>query len=972
MKQIWAIARKELEAYFASPLASIFTGTFLCLSLFVFFWMETFFARNIADIRPLFRWLPILLIFLVAALTMRLWSEEQKMGTIEILLTLPVRICHIVAGKFLAALALVVIALILTSGLPITVSFMGDLDWGPVFAGYLGAGLMAAAYVAIGLFISSKTDNQIIALISTVLVCGAFYLIGSNQITDFFGNQPGEILRAIGTGSRFESIERGVIDLRDLIYYLSLTLFFLILNIFSLDKKRWSNGANTARYRKNAWLAVILAGLNLVALNVWLSPFHSARADLTSQREYSISQVTRDLVTSLDEPLLIRGYFSAKTHPLLATLIPRIKDTITEYSILSGGKVIAEFVDPREDEEIEAEANRAYGIKPVPFQIAGRYEASVINSYFDILIKYGDQYETLGFGDIIEVQARKDGTLDVQLRNLEYDLTRSIKKAVYGFQNVESIFEETDNKILLTAFITRESLPDALSELPERITRVAEELQELSKGKLEFTMIDPDIKESPVTRKELQERYGLQPLAFSIFSGETFYLHLVLQVGEEINRIYPAGDMTEADIRTEIEAALKRSVSGFLKTVGLWTPSEKPSPDLYGRMQPPISSYQFLKTKLKENYTVKLVDLVSGRIPGDVDTLLIIAPQGMTDKERFAADQYLMRGGALIVAAGNYALDRAGHGSGLSLRRIDGGLKEMLASYGVDVCENLVLDTQNEPFPVPVTRDLGGFQIQEIHQVDYPYFVDVRKDGMDKESPILSGIAAVTMHWVSPIETDQVKNQDRNLTVLLTSTENAWLNDATDIQPDFERYPEIGFPVEGERKSRILAVTLKGRFESCFKDKPSPFSGEEPTGKEPEKKEKEPEEEGDREPAMQTISSSPNSARLVVIGSGEFVNDTIINISRMSGQNRFLNGLDLLENLIDWSVEDEDLLAIRSRGYHAKILKPMIKAEQTFWETTNYVIVILSLAVIAVFSVWTRKRQKPMMLSGLPDNTHAQ
>jgi ABC-2 type transport system permease protein len=148
--------------------------------------METFFARNIADIRPLFRWLPILLIFLVAALTMRLWSEEQKMGTIEILLTLPVRICHIVAGKFLAALALVVIALILTSGLPITVSFMGDLDWGPVFAGYLGAGLMAAAYVAIGLFISSKTDNQIIALISTVFVCGAFYLIGSNQITDFF------------------------------------------------------------------------------------------------------------------------------------------------------------------------------------------------------------------------------------------------------------------------------------------------------------------------------------------------------------------------------------------------------------------------------------------------------------------------------------------------------------------------------------------------------------------------------------------------------------------------------------------------------------------------------------------------------------------------------------------------------------------------------------------------------------------
>ena len=171
-------------------------------------------------------------------------------------------------------------------------------------------------------------------------------------------------------------------------------------------------------------------------------------------------------------------------------------------------------------------------------------------------------------------------------------------------------------------------------------------------------------------------------------------MHVVLQVGEEINRIYPAGDMTEADIRTGIEAALKRSVSGFLNTVRLWTPSEEPSPDPYGRMQPPISSYQFLRRKLKENYTVKPLDLASGRIPGDVDTLLIIAHQQMTGKERFAADQYLMRGGALIVAAGNYALDRAGHGSGrYPFAGSMGVFKEMLASYGVDVCENLVVDT---------------------------------------------------------------------------------------------------------------------------------------------------------------------------------------------------------------------------------------------------------------------------------------
>lgn len=954
MNQIWTIAHKELKSSFGSPLASIFVGAFLLISLFIFFWMETFFARNIADIRPLFRWLPLLLIFLVSALTMRLWSEEQKVGTLEILLTLPVRLYHLVLGKFIAALALVGIALMVTLGLPITVSFIGELDWGPVFGGYLGAMLMAGAYVSIGLYLSSKTDNQIIALISTVLVCGAFYLIGSGQITDFLGNRPGELLRAFGTGSRFESIERGVIDLRDVIYYVSLTVFFLILNIFSLDKKRWSNGSNTMSYRKNASLTVILAGLNLLAFNIWLSPLYAIRADLTARQEYSISQVTRDLLSTLEEPLLIRGYFSGKTHPLLAPLIPRIRDMIAEYGVVGGNTIITEFVDPRENEELEEEAHRVYGIKPMPFQIAGRYEASVVNSYFDILVKYGDQYETLGVRDIIEIQARKDGSLDVQLRNLEYDLTRSIKKVVHGFQSVESIFEGIDKEVSFMAFITPDTLPDAFKELPARIEKVAGEFQDRSEGKFRFEMIDPDAKGSSITREDMERIYGLRPLAFSLFSDKTFYLHLLLRVGDELQRIYPAGDMSEADISNEIEAALKRSAAGFLKTVGVWTPKEDPSPYAYGGMQRPMSSYEFVREKLRENFTVKTVDLSSGRIPGDVDVLLIIAPQKMSDKERFAADQYLMRGGALIVAAGNYTLARE---AGLSLRKIDNGLREMLEHYGASVEDTLVLDTQNEPFPVPVTRNVGGFQVREIHQVDYPYFVDVRQDGMEQKNPVVSGLSAVTMHWTSPLEIDQEKNKHREVTALLSSSPESWVRSTTDIQPHFQRYPGIGFPVEGEQKSRILTVSLKGSFESYFKDKPSPLFEEE--GKDPGNKKK----EKDKPPVVSTVTLSPDSSRLVVMGSAEFLNDTIINISRTLGQDRFLNGLEFLENLIDWSVEDEDLLAIRSRGSHARILEPLTRAQQNFWEWMNYAAVIISLSLVAVFSVWSRKKEQPMALT---------
>ena len=192
MKQTLSITRKELSAYFGSPMALIFVGVFLAVTLFVFFWVG---APSSPAASPTCArsssWMPILLIFLVAALTMRQWSEEQRSGTLEVLLTLPVSNWQLVLGKFLAVMALVAVSLALTLFLPITVSLIGNLDWGPVVGGYLAALLLAGAYAAIGLFISSRTDNQIVALILTVLVCGLFYVVGSTGITGLLGRTTG-------------------------------------------------------------------------------------------------------------------------------------------------------------------------------------------------------------------------------------------------------------------------------------------------------------------------------------------------------------------------------------------------------------------------------------------------------------------------------------------------------------------------------------------------------------------------------------------------------------------------------------------------------------------------------------------------------------------------------------------------------------------------------------------------------------
>jgi ABC-2 type transport system permease protein len=950
-RQSRSIARKELSAYFGSPIALIFVGVFLVATLASFFWIGKFFSRGIADVRPLFRNMPLLLILLVPALTMRQWSEEERAGTLEVLLTLPVRRASLVFGKFAAVVALVAVALALTLFLPISVNMLGNLDVGPVVGGYLAALLMASAYAALGLFVSSRTDNQIVALIVTVLLCVILYGAGTRVLAENVGEPLTTILRAVGTGSRFESIERGVIDLRDLTYYLSLTALFLVLNVVSLDVKRWSTGAYTAAYRRDAVIRVVLVGANLLALNVWLFPIHVLRADLTQYKEYSLSPVTRDLIRSLQEPLLIRAYVSEQTHPLLAPLVPTLRDMLREYEVASGGRIEAEAVDPRDDEDLEIEANQVYGIRPAAFRISGRYEDSVINSYFDILIRYGDQSEVLGFQDLIEVEQIGGLQLEVRLRNLEYDLTRSIKKVVYGFQSLDAVFAGMEEPVKLTLVVTPATLPESLQGVPEVVRTVAQEIAAESGGKFTFGVIDPDDPSAAMSRQGLYDAFGLQPFAVSLFSADTYYLSMLLEIGGEVQVLYPGSNVSEADLRTEIESALKRSAPGFLKTVGLWHPSEEPVPDPYtGSSSPPISTWGQMRTQLSENYTVKTVDLASGRVPGDVDVLVVVAPKGMTDKERFAVDQYLMRGGAVVVGAANYMLSPQQYGGGIMMEQIEDGLGEVLAHYGVMVEQAMVMDPQNEPFPIQVPRQVGGVSVIEMQQIGYPFFVDVRRDGMAGESPIVANLPAVTLQWSSPLQIDESANEGREVTVLLRSTANSWLRTDLNVNPSLDLYPELGFPIEGERTSRPLAVSIRGSFGSYFSGQPSPFEGAEAG-----------EESGEAQPVVGTIEASPGSARLVVVGSGEFLDDVVLDISKSQFPDRYRNNLQLLQNAVDWCLEDEDLLSIRSRGTYARLLRPMQEAEQRRWELGNYVVALLGLFAIAVVWYWWRRNEQPVI-----------
>src|SRR6056297_2223902 len=232
---IYVLFKKELMGYFNSPIAYIFLAVFLVAGNWLFF--SNFFAVGQATMQSYFVFLPWVFLFLAPAITMRLWAEERKMGTNEFLLTLPVTDWQVVLAKFLGALVFVIIALFLSLTLPLTVSNLGNLDGGPVWGGYVGAVFLAGAYLSLGLFISSLTKNQIIAFVLGLAACFFFFVIGANFVLVQAPSFLAPMMKFLGLGSHFDSVAKGVIDSKDIIYYLTFIFFFLWLNVRVIEKR---------------------------------------------------------------------------------------------------------------------------------------------------------------------------------------------------------------------------------------------------------------------------------------------------------------------------------------------------------------------------------------------------------------------------------------------------------------------------------------------------------------------------------------------------------------------------------------------------------------------------------------------------------------------------------------------------------------------------------------------------------------
>jgi ABC-2 type transport system permease protein len=231
---LFTIARRELKAYFLSPIAYIVGIVFLVATGWFFF--SVFFLQGRADLRSFFTLLPLVFSLVIPAITMRLLSEEFAIGTYETLITLPVATTDVLVGKFLAALCFVIVMVVPTVSYPIFVSAVGDLDWGPVLGGYVGTILLAALYCAIGVFASALSKNQIVAFIIGIALCGFLTLI--DKVLVLLPRSLTDILQFIGADYHFQNVARGVLDSRDIVYFVSVTFLALFATKVAMDEQR--------------------------------------------------------------------------------------------------------------------------------------------------------------------------------------------------------------------------------------------------------------------------------------------------------------------------------------------------------------------------------------------------------------------------------------------------------------------------------------------------------------------------------------------------------------------------------------------------------------------------------------------------------------------------------------------------------------------------------------------------------------
>jgi len=414
MRNFWVIFSREMKAYFSSLIAYIFVIVFVVLTCGLY--MASFFLAERAEMRAFFSLLPIVLMVFVPAITMRLWAEDKKMGTIELLLTFPMKSWQILLGKFVASFAFLAIALAGTVTLPIIVSVLGRPDPGPIIGGYVGSLLLGGFFLSLGLFVSGLCKDQIVAFILSVVACFFFFFVGTDFFTTviggWFSGAATFLHDYVGLTRHFDGIQRGIIDVRALLYFVSMTVLFLALNAIYVEGR--------LRPKAKAMFAgaTVLLSVAAVMVNVVAAGFRPGRFDLTDAKIYTVSKAAKDILKGLKDNVRVSYYVSPKDKmpPTYKTLQQDVTDKLEEFRIASNERLhYSVYVyDPTDDPETAQKLEKK-GVGPFQTTIVARDELSHKLIYSAIMISYAEKKD--------EILPR---VTPGNFTNLEYDLISKV------------------------------------------------------------------------------------------------------------------------------------------------------------------------------------------------------------------------------------------------------------------------------------------------------------------------------------------------------------------------------------------------------------------------------------------------------------------------------------------------------------------------------------------------------------------
>ncbi|MCP4633122.1 MAG: hypothetical protein GY855_09365 [candidate division Zixibacteria bacterium] len=414
MKDLITIFKREFAAYFNVPIAYIFIVVFIMVNSGLF--MTSFFLAETADMRGFFGLLPLTMIIFIPAITMRLWAEDRRSGTLALLQSFPMKSNYLVLGKFTASFLFFLVSLAGTLVLPIMISFLGSPDQGPIWGGYIGSALLGAFFLSIGLFISGLFRDQIVAFILAMVVCFGFYMAGTDYIATFIDawiSGLGSFLKdSLGMASHFGAIERGVLDVRDILYFISYSAIFLLLNGYTVEGR-------LRRHTGNRFTAGVIGLLAIgIMFNAVVGGMSLGRFDLTDGNIYTISPAAKNILSKLkDAPITIRYYVSPsdKMPTAMKNLERDVSDKMHEFENISDNFYF-EVYDPTEE---DLEELRKKGIMPFDAQSIEQDAFGIKRIYSALTISYLDKKDEI----VPQVVPQN-------MPNLEYDLMSKIYRMV--------------------------------------------------------------------------------------------------------------------------------------------------------------------------------------------------------------------------------------------------------------------------------------------------------------------------------------------------------------------------------------------------------------------------------------------------------------------------------------------------------------------------------------------------------------